>query len=155
MAKKLTTYVHLREDVGTNLVAFGPDSDLPDWAVEQLKGKDHLFAKGETGRKSVKLPAPKDDKSEGKEHPVTGASQSKEPAATDAGDSDLVDPDAEGGEGSDDGEKEPPSRGASEADWREFAEEAIENGYPVVLTAEMKRNDIIKACEEAGVIEAK
>ena len=139
MAKKLTTYVHLREDVGTNLVAFGPDSDLPDWAVEQLKGKDHLFAKGETGRKSVKLPAPKDDKSEGKEHPVT----------------DLVDPDAEGGEGSDDGEKEPPSRGASEADWREFAEEAIENGYPVVLTAEMKRNDIIKACEEAGVIEAK
>ena len=148
MAKKLTTYVHLREDVGTNLVAFGPDSDLPDWAVEQLKGKDHLFAKGETGRKSVKLPAPKDDKSEGKEHPVTGASQSKEPAATDAGDSDLVDSDAEGGEG--DKDDEAPSRAASEADWREFAED---EGVPV--TAEMKRADIIKACEEAGVIEAK
>lgn len=152
MAKKLTTYVHLREGVGTNLVAFGPDSDLPDWAVEQLKGKDHLFAKGETGRKSVKLPAPKDDKSEGKEHPVTGASQSKEPAATDAGDSDLVDPDpdAEGGEGSNGDDNEAPSRAASEADWREFAED---EGVPV--TAEMKRADIIKACEEAGVIEAK
>lgn len=152
MAEKLITSVFLREPKTDTRHSFGPGDDLPEWALEQVKGQRHLFEEGVSG-KIVRLPAPYEQAAE-REHPVTGQPQSKEPAATEEGKSDLVDVDgdeeSEDEESEDEESDEAPSRAASEADWREFAES---EGVPV--TDSMKRNDIIAACEEAGVIEPK
>lgn len=142
MAKKLKVYTVLRKTVHSSPEFFGPDSDLPDWAVKALAGKDHLFTKDD-GKSQIiaTIPNPSAEVPPREVKP-TGSAQVREPAATELGKPDTVDPNAD--------ELEEPRRNASELAWREFAED---RGVPV--TESMGREAIITACEEAEVIEAK
>jgi hypothetical protein len=130
--------VVLRESTNKMPVAFNPGDELPDWAAEQLENSPHLFEDDAAPAPvdEVVIPAPADQK------PITGqipgAGPLTEPAATELGKTEIVD------------EDEPPKRNASGLAWRTFAEA---QGVPV--TDDMDRNDIIKACEEAGVVEAR
>lgn len=152
MTKRLAVHIFASESVGSPTQSFGPGSEIPDWLAEQIEGQDHLFHSAEAITYSV-TPKPSEVKTVEVEHPVTGASQSREPAATDEGKSDLIDVEDDEDEDSvedEDDEDEAPKRNASELDWREFAE-----SKSVVLNERMGRDDVIKACEDAGLIEPK
>lgn len=130
--------VILRESVNKLPVSFAPGDDLPDWAVEQLENSPHLFEDDVAPEPvaPVEIPKPADQK------PITGqvpgAGPLTEPAATELGKPEVVD------------ENEAPKRNASERAWRLFAE-----GQGVPVTEDMDRSEIIKACEEAGVVDAR
>ena len=142
MAKKLKCYTVLRETPLSAPVFFGPDSVLPDWAVKATAGKDHLFTEDDGSSQIIaKIPNNSEEVPPRSVKP-TGSAQVLEPAGTELGKPDTVDPEAE--------DVEEPRRNASELAWREFAED---QGVPV--TEAMGRDDIVSACEEAGVIEAK
>lgn len=151
MAKRLKCYIFESKTLSSPAESFGPLSGpLPEWLLERIADQPHLFEERDEDENSVRLPAPKDDLGKG-EYPTTGASQSQEPAATELGQTELEPVVEEDGQSDgDDDENVAPKRNASELEWREFAEE---EGVPV--TAEMKREDIINACEEAGVIQPK
>lgn len=154
MAKELTQNVVLREHPGALPTAFKPGDKLPAWAVEQLDGKDHLFAdyrwedayfRGRNREKAV-IPKPADQKA-GRDY-TSGLSVT--PPVGSKIEEELDEPDDEP-----DLADRAPSRGGSKAAWIKFAEEAIAEGFPVVLNDGMDREDIIKACEVAEVIPTK
>lgn len=140
MAKKLKCYTVLRKDLQSAPESFGPDSKLPDWVLKAIEGKDHLFVEDD-GSSQVIATIPNPAENPPRVVNPVGSAQVNEPAGTELGKPDTVDPD---------GEIEEPKRNASELVWREFAEE---QGVPV--TESMGREAIITACEEAEVIEAK
>lgn len=139
MSRELKHSVVLREKPNTEPRAFeAGDDELPDWAMEQLENSEHLFSDDETEKPvaDVTIPAPADQKPVSGE--VPGQGPLTEPAATELGRSQLVDPDQQ------------PKRNASELSWRNYAQ-----GQGVPVTEDMDRGDIIKACEEAGVVESR
>ncbi|QRE00919.1 hypothetical protein [Nocardia phage NC1] len=143
MARELKTHVVLRESAMVMPVTFGPGDSLPDWALEKLEGKDHLFEVAKPVGEVV-LPAPKDVK------PVSGvvpgSGPLSEPAATEQGrPTQITDEDEDG---DDEGDDAPPKRNASAKEWAEWAKDA---GVPV--TEGMGRDDIITAAKEAGVLD--
>ncbi|WIC89656.1 hypothetical protein SEA_APIARY_34 [Rhodococcus phage Apiary] len=142
---KLKCHTWLRSPKG-EITSFGPEDALPDWALELVSGQDHLFG-GAASAPIVRIPAPSEEVPAPELNPE-GPATMLEPAATELGRSENLPPESD--DEDDDDEAKPPSRGASELEWRAFAGVA---GVPV--TDEMGRNDIIKACEEAEVIEAK
>lgn len=141
MARELKTHVVLRESAMVMPVTFGPGDSLPDWALEKLEGKDHLFEVAKPVGEVV-LPAPKDVK------PVSGvvpgSGPLSEPAATEQGRPTQITDEEEEDEGSD----EPPKRNASAKEWAEWAKEA-----EVPVTEGMSRDDIITAAKEAGKLD--
>lgn len=151
MTKRLAVSIFASESPGSPVQSFGPDSEIPDWLAEQIEGQDHLFHSTKATTYSV-TPKPSEVKTVEVEHPVTGASQSREPAATDEGKSDLIEFEEaiEEALNDDDDDDEAPKRNASELDWRDYAEE-----HNVALSDSMGRDDVIKACEDAGLIEPK
>jgi len=140
MAQRLNTYVVLRENPSVLPVTFGPKDDLPEWALKQVAGKKHLFADADPVGE-VTLPAPATAK------PVSGVVPGQgpltEPAATEQGKPQQV---ADEDDDEDDGE--PPRKNASRPEWAEWAKA---HGVPV--TDQMGRDDIVKACEEAGFLD--
>lgn len=128
MGKSLNTHVHVSDEHGTPHV-FGPDDQLPDWAVEKIAN-----------------PKVWDDDG-GVQAAQTG--QAEGPAAPPAT---PDQPDDAGGEsgGGDRGElPEPPPRsgsGSGAAAWHRYAAAA---GVPVGEDA--GRDDVIAALEAAGV----
>lgn len=144
MAAKLKVWIHERETITSDVQSFGPDSDLPDWLVDRLKGKKHLF-EVQPAQNEVTLPAPRDKDPNGDFSPAVTQSQ--------------VNPDTAGGKTPEiegDGELVAPKRNGSEVDWREFAVAKKEEGYPIEGDLdEMDRNEIIAACEDAKAIEPK
>ncbi|QAU06358.1 hypothetical protein SEA_WHOSEMANZ_32 [Gordonia phage WhoseManz] len=144
-ARKLKTHVFLREPGALSLTSFGPDDTLPDWAVKLTEGKDHLFEEQEPDRDPVDLPLPKDqDPQADLDYADTGEAVGKEPAASEQGDTQLVDRAAE----DEDDEPEQPRGNASREAWARFANKS---GVPV--TDEMSRDDIKAACADAGVLD--
>lgn len=140
MARELKHYITLRESSASAPATFGPGDKLPEWVAKLIEGKDHLFV------------APGDDQVVSR-HPAvpnpTGAAPQPreestpvltEPAASDLGKTELEDPEDD---------DDVPRRNASRVTWAGFAE-----SEGVAVTKEMSRDDIIKACEDAGVIEA-
>jgi hypothetical protein len=139
MARRLNTHVVLRENPAVMPVSFGPKDELPDWAAKQLEGADHLFDEpAPVGE--VQLPAPKDAK------PVSGVVPGQgpltEPAATELGRAQQVADDDD-----EDGTDEPPRRNASKPEWAEWAK-----AHGVSVSDEMGRDDIVKACEDEGLL---
>ncbi|WNY15142.1 hypothetical protein SEA_MACGULLY_38 [Rhodococcus phage MacGully] len=140
---KLKCYTWLRSPSGES-ISFGPDDTLPDWALELVSGKDHLFG-GAASAPTVRIPAPSEEVPAPELNPE-GPATMREPAASELGKSEnLPDEDED-----DEDEVKAPGRNAAELAWRAFAEDRN-----VPITAEMDRAEIIKACEEAGVIEPK
>lgn len=140
MARQLKVYVVLRETPGAEPVSFGPKDKLPKWAADQIANSDHLFEDPED-KDSVHLPAPRDLQQDDPRLVQTGEPTVREPAATDLGQSEIEPDDDEEEKG------EAPRRNHSLLAWTEYAEQ---NGVPV--TPNMGRDDVIKACEEAGVL---
>lgn len=140
MARELKHYITLRESPVAGPSTFGPGDELPQWVLDRIEGKDHLFVESDGESVVSRHPAvtnpdglarqPKDEPK-----PVL-----TEPAATDLGKSELED---------DEDEDDVPRRNASRVAWAKFAE-----SEGVAVTSGMSRDDIIKACEEADVIEA-
>lgn len=150
MAAKLKVWIHERETITSEVQSFGPDSgELPDWLLERIEGKKHLF-EVQPPQNEVVLPAPREKDPNGDFDPQATQKQvnpdtagGTDPAETDQGE---------------DGDKElkPPKRNGSEVDWRDFAIDAKEQGYPITGDLDaMDRNEIIAACEEAEAIERK
>ena len=147
MARKLSTFVFLREPGALTLTSFGPESDLPDWAEKMLEGKDHLFDGGETvDSNQVDQPLPRDRNLTEVDYAHTGEAVGSEPAATEQGKSQLASTEDEDDE--EPASSDQPRGNASREAWAIFAEE---NGVPV--TEEMGRDDIKAACSEAGVLD--
>ena len=136
---KLKCYTWLRNPSG-GVVSFGPQDELPDWALELVSGKDHLF-EGAAPAPSVRIPAPSEEVPAPELNPE-GPATMLEPAATELGRSENL-PD-------DEDEDKAPGRNAAQIVWRAFAEE-----QNVPVSEDMDRAEIIKACEDAGVIERK
>lgn len=141
MARKLTTYVWLRDPKSGGLVSFGPESKLPDWAEALLSGKDHLFDGEAPEYNEVDQDLPRDRKTD-VDYAPGGPAVGKEPAASEQGQTELTDGDE------DEDQDEQPKGNASREAWALFA---TENGVPV--TDDMGRDDIKAAAREAGVIE--
>lgn len=143
---ELKVWIHERRTPSSEVEAFGPGSKLPDWLLERIKGKKHLFEPKPPEQREIQLPAPRDQKSEvDREAEVKFAEARGEETPKDDEDEDEV--------------LEAPSRAASAADWREFLVEARESGeYPLDPDEDyekMDRTQLIKTAEEAGVIEPK
>ena len=156
---KLTQTVVLRETPSSLPRAFGPEDELPTWAAKQLEGKDHLFEPYDPrsayyrggSLDKARVPRPADQK-RGRDY------ESGQAVTPPVGSPILEDLDpAKGEDQDDDGDSadEAPKRNASKATWLAFAQEAIADGFPVQLADGMDREDIIKACEDAEVIEPK
>lgn len=147
---KLKCYTWLRSPAG-DTISFGPGDELPDWALELVSGQDHLFG-GAASAPIVRIPAPSEE-APTPELNGEGPATMLEPAATELGRSENLPPEddeSDDDEADEDDGPEAPNRGASKMLWVEFAAAA---GVPV--NSEMGRDDIIKACEDAEVIEAK
>lgn len=71
MAKKLKTYVHVRDDRGVSH-EFGPDDDLPGWAEKAIENPDVWAGDG-------------DDETEPTPGPSQRVGQSAAPASSDVG----------------------------------------------------------------------
>ena len=149
-ARKLKRNVVLREFATSLPQSFGPDTkSFPKWAQDQLdEAGDHIFEPYDAvaAYKRVSIPAPS-GQVQGRDYEsaeVLGAVSSK-PIEED------LDEPAE--EDSEEPEVEVPGRNQSKATWKAFAKKAIADGYPVVLNDDQGRDDIIKALEEAEVIE--
>ena len=142
MARQLKQYVTLRENAMVMPVSFGPGDTLPEWAAKQLENSDHLFEEAKPVGE-VQLPAPKDTKAVS--GVVPGSGPISEPAATELGKPQQIADEDDDEEGD---ENEPPRRNAS---LREWAEWAPKRGIPV--SEGMGRDDIIKAAEEAGLLD--
>lgn len=157
--KKLKQTVVLRETVGSIAEAFQPGDKLPDWAWEQVKDKSHLFEPYDRDAAYVRINIPRPaDQLRGRDYESGNAVKAPvgSPILEELDDEDAAD-EANGKDkapAKDEPEAdEVPRRNASKASWRAFAEKAKEDGYPVVLTDDMERGDIIAACEAAEVIE--
>lgn len=149
MAAKLKVWIHERETITSEVQSFGPDSgELPDWLLERIEGKKHLF-EVQPPQNEVVLPAPREKDPNG-DFTATVTQKVVNPDTARNGTSP-----SETDEGAD-GELKAPKRNGSEVDWREFANDAKEQGYPIAGDLdEMDRNEIIAACEEAKAIEPK
>lgn len=145
MARELKHYITLREGPADGPSTFGPGDKLPEWVLERIEGKDHLFVESDGESVVSRHPAvtnPDGLARQPKEEPTPVLT---EPAATDLGKSELEDaPD----------EDDVPRRNASRVTWAAFAKDLKDEGYNIAVTDGMSRDDIIKACEEAGAIEA-
>ena len=146
MAKQLKVSVLLRESTSTLPVTFGPGDKLPDWASKRIAGKEHLFEEVDPDEsyEAVQLPAsgaPSDP-----ELVQTGELSVREPAATELGQTEIVQHDEESDDDDDAGD-EIPRGNASGLAWAEFA-----SAHGVPVTEDMGRDDIKKACKEAGLI---
>lgn len=140
---ELKVWIHVRETPSSQVETFGPGQELPDWVLERIEGKDHLFKEIDQNTKSINLPAPRaTDDEDRQEAQVKAEAKGEVPEEED-----------------EDEALEPPKRNASEADWREFLVEARESGeYPLDPDEDyekMDRTQLIKTAEEAGVIEPK
>ncbi|AVD99778.1 hypothetical protein SEA_FLAPPER_34 [Gordonia phage Flapper] len=141
--RKLVTHVMLREPGATSMSTFGPGDELPDWAEKMVEGKDHLFEAQDTAdrARAVSQPRPAKRDLADKDY-APGIGPGREPAASEEGDSQLIDVDAV---------PEPPKGNASREAWALFAEHPAV-GVPV--TPDMGRDDIKDACIDAGYVEA-
>ncbi|QZD98873.1 hypothetical protein SEA_TRACKER_30 [Gordonia phage Tracker] len=151
MAKKLNTYVWLREPGALEQTSFAPGDTLPEWAEELLANSPHVFegyVKPSRKSTTVKVPLPKDQPSEPADYKSTGEATGKEPAATEEGKTQLDDADSD--DDDDDGPKQPKGNASREA-WALFAGHD-DIGVPV--TPDMSRDDIKAACAEAGVLDS-
>lgn len=145
MARQLKQYVMLRESAMVMPVSFGPGDELPAWAAKRLENSDHLFEDAKPVGE-VQLPAPKDSKAVS--GVVPGSGPISEPAATELGKPQQITDEEEDAANEEADEDEPPRRNAS---LREWAEWAPKHGIPV--SEGMGRDDIIKAAEEAGLLD--
>ncbi|QDF19139.1 hypothetical protein SEA_ENNEA_36 [Gordonia phage Ennea] len=154
MAGKLVTHVMLREPGATTVSTFGPGDKLPDWALKQVEGKDHLFEKLDLAEQLRSVSQPPPAKRGGEKDYAEGIGPGREPAASEQGQSQLVpvDPDEgqTGGDENADGKPEQPKGNASREAWELFA---THDDIGVPVTPEMGRDDIRDACIEAGVAE--
>lgn len=121
--KQLVLTVYLTDPVGRVEAVFGPGDDVPGWAALRITNP---LAWGETAGES---PAAS---------PVPQVPQS---GATDAVSRDVDDLDVAGGG--------PPPRSGPGASRRLWADYAESNG--VAVEADWRRDDIIAACERAGI----
>ncbi|AXH49765.1 head-tail connector protein [Gordonia phage Pleakley] len=146
MARKLTTYVWLRDPKSDEMNSFGPDDKLPGWAEKLLEGKDHLFDGKAPEYNEVDQDLPRDRKTD-VDYVAGGPAVGKEPAASEQGQTELTNDEGDDGDDEDETDEQPKGNASREA-WALFA---TDNGVPV--TDEMGRDDIKAAAREAGVIE--
>lgn len=147
MGRELKRYVTLRESPILAPVAFGPGDKLPDWALEQIKDSEHLFTAPEATFETVaRHSAVRNPEGLLPQVPDAPAAKLTEPAATDLGKPEAGVPSSD--------EDEVPRRNASRIVWANFAEGLRKEGFDITVTAQMSRDDIIKACEDADAIES-
>lgn len=118
---------------GGPVVSFPAGTELPDWAWDQVKDKEHLHIPFSTDVQARRLPLPRER---------TGAVEE-----TDSG----KEPHTSKTEAEDDEDEalELPADGATKATWLKFAKEAEAAGYKVELTGNEDRDAVRDAVKAA------